>query len=134
MNPTQTTTTTDPTPADVLRRAADHIDRHGFNQGSYYDNPSATSPAVCTDGALRIAAYGEPIATVSDTDAEYATYNTAHKWFSDYLYANLGTHEGQPIGVHAWNDSPHTTGADVVDTLRAAADAWDTKNQGGDRS
>jgi hypothetical protein len=135
MNPTQTTTTPDPTPADVLRRAADHIDRHGFNQGSYYDNPTGPHPAACAAGGIAIASFGEPVPMPEI--GEYPgpeLYSRALGWLQSYLDANLGTYRGEPIGVYSWNDSPDTTGIDVTDMLRAAADAWDAHNHGGDRS
>ena len=134
MNPTQTPAHSDPTPADVLRRAAEHIERRGFNQGTYYSDLTSEHPAACADGAIRIAAYGEPVSTLSRHDPQHADYSAAFDWLSDYVHANVGTFEGYPIGVQAWNDSPATTGADVVDTLRAAADAWDADNSGGDPS
>ncbi|MGH3712840.1 MAG: DUF6197 family protein [Micromonosporaceae bacterium] len=133
MNPTQNTVTLDPTTADVLDRAADHIERHGFNQGTYYDNAAAECPAACTAGAIAIAAYGYP-AWIPEyvTGWGHAEYTDAFEWMQGYLAANLDRYAGQSIGVYAWNDSPHTTGMDVVDTLRAAAAAWRVENQGGE--
>ena len=55
----------------VLDRAADHIDRVGWHQGTLYDNSelSLANCPVCALGAINVALHGEPTFTDEGPDA-----------------------------------------------------------------
>jgi hypothetical protein len=119
-----------PTPAQVLRSAADYIERHGWNQGFYYNLPGTPTPAACAVGAIAITCYGEPV-----EDPQYTftpgrgIYLMTTGWLHDYLCAN---DIADRAGIPSWNDHPNTTGIDVTDAMRDAAQAWEAQHTGGD--
>lgn len=123
MNPTHNQADHDTETSAVLRAAADYIDRHGWIQGAYYaidDQPQ--NPAASADGALAIAAYGEPVEAPGYNDAPGKdVYLTATVWLALRVYGTTGS-------ISAWNDDRDTTGQDVVDALRDAADDLDYVN------
>jgi len=121
--------------ADVLRKAADHLARHGWLQGRYY-GPASQNPSACAVGALAIAAYGyphaEPFSAAFDGPAsELAAWHL----FVDAefaLAAYLGLHNigDEPAlfdeSVYCWNDHTGRTATEVIAALHAAADRHDT--------
>lgn len=97
------------TPAEVMRRAADDIEKYGWTQHRSYADPDARpTSATCLDGAIHRAS---GCATAPDTDA-FHLYVTTRL----LCEAHLGD---DPVG---WNDHPRRTEAEVVAALRAAAD------------
>lgn len=101
--------------ADLLARAADHIDRVGWTQGDWCEEKPGLRPEespVCADGALAVAAYGRPCGAggrrTPDQVALYAAARVA-----------LNCHIGD--GLIAWNDDEDRTKGEVVGAMRAAA-------------
>ena len=121
--------------ADVLRRAADHLTKHGWVQHHYYGT-NHPHPAACAVGALAIAAYGYPHADpfsaafdgpASELDAWHLFVDAEFA-----LAAYLGLHtiaDGPALfdeSIHGWNDHPSRTSTEVIAALNAAADRHQT--------
>jgi hypothetical protein len=87
------------TAREILREAADLIERDGWVQGVYHSEDGRH----CAAGALSRA-----LADVDDPVA-YETYSL--------LLDEIGW-----VGVPMWNDTVATSGQQVVDTLRRAAE------------
>lgn len=85
---------------EVLRRAADIIERRGWCQNDYQDGA-----AVCILGALRLAITGN---TDNHSDR---VHNPAER-----LAKNLGQ------APWVWNDEPGRTKEEVIAALRSAAE------------
>lgn len=104
---------TDPTPQteepwrDVLRRAADEVERRGLAKGMLCDEESG---AVCARGAI-IAATGLAPSFLHWTPLS----QKADERLGEYL--RLGWNE-----VPHWNNAPSRTKAEVVAALRGAAE------------
>lgn len=96
------------TPAEVLDGAADYIEEYGWTQGS--ESSSAPGCPTCAGIAIDVAA--------KDGDDVHPA------WFAamDFLCRVIGT-PGDPgaASVIEWNDTPGRTQAEVVTTLRTAA-------------
>ena len=122
--------------ADVLRRAADHLTKHGWVQHHYYGT-NHPHPAACAVGALAIAAYGYPHADPFSAafDDDDPTQLACWHLFVDAefaLAAYLGLHtiaDGPALfdeSIHGWNDHPGRTADQVITALHAAADRHQT--------
>jgi hypothetical protein len=102
--------------ADVLDKAADHIDTHGWTQGRLYDGRQAdggTPIAECRSdlyGALKTAVIGVP--RWGGTPEQVALTDAAYQAVEDHLHTD---------NVHGWNDEPERVQADVTTALRATA-------------
>jgi hypothetical protein len=132
------------TPADILRGAATYLETHGWTQAVYYGGTAADHfPPACADGAIGMAAYGYcPLVPCDNTDDPgYRDYNRAIDYLADYLDLNgiapmVHTTDGyfEPIDLPAdhlgWNDSDGQSAENVIATLRAAADNYDTTHGG----
>ncbi len=120
-----------PTPADTLRQAAAYLRRHGWIQHRYFSDPSvATSPA-CAVGALYVASHGRPNTDPHRDLFDEDTTTDAHVEFLNAelaLTLFLARHRADTParGVYRWNDHPARTATDVIATLYAAADDFDT--------
>lgn len=116
------------TPADILRGAARYLELHGWTQDSYYDHDSDPAfPAACADGAIGMAAYGR-LTTIPGRqidDPHFALYQRADAYFNDYLHTVGLLTDPDDVYTHGWNDTHGRTAADVIATLRAAADEYD---------
>jgi hypothetical protein len=127
-----------PTPAQLLRAAADYLDTHGWHQGSRYDfsGELMPTPAACAVGALCITTYGNVMADLihrpEPTPAQWAALVGVFRVFTDYLTGA----ETRPVCpedvddvyegiIGGWNDAPDRTATEVTTALRAAADQWD---------
>ena len=129
---------TAPTPADLLRGAADYLETHGWYQCSFYDRrgDSATPPA-CAMGALYLAAYGD-LATAENVGYEVemtSAVRDALRLLSAHLVDTTGRYPDHDSGEYQtvigdWNDEHRRTITDVTTALRAAADTWDTVHGG----
>jgi len=111
------------TPARVLRDAAVYLSRHGWVQGSYYDqSASVFTPAACVVGAIAMVCYGGPVeAPAQHFDApEWAEFEAAVTQLDRYL-----TGHTDADCAYGFNDVPGRTAREVIDTLSAAADSWD---------
>jgi hypothetical protein len=119
----------DPTPADILLRAAEYLERHGWTRGVYYATITDTPPA-CVTGALAIAAYGfphpDPYSDTFNPDSAVADCWHAFVTAEHRLSAHLGLKPAErdslePETLYGWNDDPARTPAEVIATLRGAA-------------
>lgn len=89
--------------ADVLDRAADHLERVGWVQGTFFEGgPADISSPCCAHGAL--------MAVVVAPDGRRAAYYALERQIGDN-------------SVHSWNDAKGQTAENVIATLRAAARA-----------
>jgi hypothetical protein len=111
-------TTTFPTPAaqaDVLDKAADHLDAHGWFQGSMYDSKQlveGTPLGECrTDilGALKAAVLGEPRWAGSVDDLAVVDL------------ALVALHQRLGMDAVAWNDVDGRTVEEVIAAMRETA-------------
>jgi aryl carrier-like protein len=103
--------------ADVLDRAADHIETVGWWQGALYDHEQAISTpldqcAVCAMGALNVALHGTP----HFARELQANEPTAHD------VAELIEQGLDGVELADWNDRPGRTQDDVTALLRRTAD------------
>ena len=119
-------TITGPAPAeiaDVLDKAADHIDAVGWYQGYLYDGTQAdegtpkTECRACVVGAINFAVYGSLTCPQDATGAQVALAYAAEDRLLDHIQAESGDRNSIP----GWNDYPNTTADDVTAALRAAA-------------
>ncbi|MEH1164627.1 hypothetical protein V6V47_04480 [Micromonospora sp. CPCC 205539] len=123
-------TATPVTPADLLRMAALYLRRHGWTQGDYYTIVfDALTPRACVSGAVAMAAYGTATDFPFGVDRpERPDFRAALGVLRDFL--DLGC----TSRLFGWNDKPGRTADEVITTLTAAADRWDSlHNEGGDK-
>lgn len=99
--------------ADVLDKAADHIDTVGWWQGSLYEDASrpVTACPVCAMGAINMALYGTPQFPLQARRENYETYLVA-----DLLRPRIGYSE-----LADWNDVEGRTQAEVTALMRETA-------------
>ena len=101
--------------ADLLDRAADHIDRVGWTQGDWHEETPGLQPKdspVCADGALAVAAYGDPFGAGGHREPDrFALHSAA----VTALIRHIGA------GLIDWNDAEGRTKDQVVGAMRAAA-------------
>lgn len=115
---TNNTTDTEP---EVLRRAADLIEEHGWCQESSYVTPNGSTfeykadwepgCSMCTLGALQLA-----------TDQDVTRLMAEKALMRDVYEDRYG-----PISL--WNDYPDQTAEAVVAQLRATADRLETQDR-----
>lgn len=103
--------------ADILDRAADHIDTVGWLQGSLYGKHEPTQPLtecrVCAIGALNMALYGSPSFALRDPAPDEVT---AHD-VAEYLQGSRTT----GLELAEWNDTEGRTQNQVTALLRETA-------------
>lgn len=110
-----TTTTNADAVADVLDKAADHLDRVGHHKGYLYDETQAEDGTpleecrVCAAGAILAAAWGTP--RYPDRDPEIN--------LSDAALHELEEAIQQPIA--SWNDEEERQQEQVTEALRGTA-------------
>jgi hypothetical protein len=110
------------TPALTLRAAALYLDRHGWCQGSYYEQTATVfTPAACTVGAIGMACYGGPVdaPALNFDDPGWADFDKAVAYLDLYL---LHRHDSD---VYSFNDTKGRTAEQVTAALRSAADEWE---------
>jgi hypothetical protein len=110
---------TSATPARVLRDAASYLSRHGWVQGSYYDQTATVfTPAACLVGAIGMVCYGGPVdAPALHHDAPgWSDFDSAVSYLDEELTDEYG------MDVYTWNDTPGRNAADVIATLYEMAD------------
>ena len=120
----------DVTPADILRGAAHYLDLHGWTQGDYYtaDRPF---PAACAIGAIGMAAHGVVTACPQVDGPNLRDCNPAFAYLRSYLldHGHIVIHgddwSTDPATTGDWNDRDDQSAANVIATLRAAADDYD---------
>jgi hypothetical protein len=107
------------TAASVLRSAALYLERHGWIQGSYYDDTAQVfTPAACTVGAIAMVCYGGPVDAPAQhfDDPGYLDFEEAVLHLDRYLLVEDGTE------AYEFNDVRGRAAADVIRVLRQAAD------------
>ncbi|MFH8744937.1 hypothetical protein ACH4GG_27470 [Streptomyces albidoflavus] len=100
--------------ADLLERAAAHIDRVGWTQGDWHEETPGLQPKdspACADGALSVVAYGRPCGAGARTPDQFALHSAA----VTALIRHIGA------GLIDWNDAEGRTKEQVVGAMRAAA-------------
>ena len=113
------------TPADTLRGAALYLQRHGWTRFSYFDGERPTPPA-CAQGAIVVASYG--VATehpYSQDSPQRRLFARTIKFFDDYIRSLVTSLDDEDYNATVWNDHPGRTAAEVITTLRNAAERWD---------
>jgi hypothetical protein len=93
---------------DVLRRAEQVVAERGWCRGDYEDEQGR----VCSEGAINLAAYGDPCPTEETPDDQYDVAESAAK--------AVMTHLEVPTLV-GWNDETAQDAAEVRAALLAAA-------------
>jgi hypothetical protein len=101
--------------ADVLDKAADHLERVGHHKGYLYDERQAKGAAiescrVCAVGAILVAAHGKP---------RYPDDEPLVGGISDLAILALTDHVDGPVPT--WNDEPDRTADEVVTAMRQTA-------------
>lgn len=118
---TTTIAVTDEAAANVLTRAADHIERVGHQRGALYDGATAdqgvplTSCRVSIWGALYVALTGLPRHGLSSAESVA---------LADRVEAALLAHlrlDGDKGALTDWSDGPGRTTEQVVTALRETA-------------
>lgn len=100
--------------ADILDKAADHIDKVGLFQGDLYDSYAdpdkpVTECRVCAIGALNVALHGTPCFPLDRHET------TAHD-VADYVREQING-----IELAEWNDAEGRTQGEVTALFRQAA-------------
>ncbi|NUQ95330.1 MAG: hypothetical protein HOY79_01770 [Streptomyces sp.] len=101
--------------ADVLDRAADHIDKFGWMQGDLWDLRAdarllPSQCPVCAFGSLNMALHGTP------RFPELRPGDLSSHDVADYVERRLGG-----VELADWNDDPHRTQAEVTALFRETA-------------
>jgi hypothetical protein len=124
MQPTQTTVTGQMvTPARTLRAAALYLSRHGWVQGSYYDQTATVfTPAACLVGAIAMVCYGGPVEAPAQhfDDPAFGDFEAAITHLDRYIGSRTDAD-----CAYEFNDTPGRAASEVVDALGAAADVWE---------
>ncbi|GGS82865.1 DUF6197 family protein [Streptomyces cinerochromogenes] len=125
------------TPAEILRKSADIIERDGHNKGSAFAYPrlrrsqgvtweqliddAVTCAPVSIEGAMERAIWGkvQRFETFRVDSVGLGELVETRNYFCDWLAWNRGITD-----LGSWNDDPDTTAETVVLLLRTAADEW----------
>ena len=117
MHATQKLVTAPVTVARTLRDTAQYLSRHGWIQGSYYDQTATCfTPAACLVGALGMVCYGGPFdaPALNFDDPGYDDFNDAITYLDRYVADRYDT------DVYSFNDAKGRTVTEVTDLLRIA--------------
>ncbi|NES13273.1 MULTISPECIES: hypothetical protein [Micromonospora] len=138
-------TTAPVTPADLLRMAALYLRRHGWHQGTYYNNLFPTdfpTPPACAVGAIGMACAGHRADHFYTLDIDtQITFRQTVGVFTTYLddhepicaIDDDGFLIDEHTSPYSWNDDPARTAEQVITALESAADEWDRLHmQGGE--
>lgn len=107
-------------PADILDRAADVIDQHGFIQHDYWGGNSTTwepGAPCCVSGAVAVAMGIWDIAFWGAAEDK----NQALRLFAQHLDPDIDFLDDAVPFVIRWSDDPLRTKSGVVRSLREAA-------------
>jgi hypothetical protein len=116
------------TVASTLRAAARYLSKHGWCQGSYYDQTAGSwTPAACMVGAIGVVCYGGPLdAPAQQFDHPgFADFEAAVAWLDRYLTVRYGRVDGvNPYTAYEFNDAKGRTATEVIAELLHAARMW----------
>ncbi|MFG3687831.1 hypothetical protein [Micromonospora sp. NPDC047740] len=139
------TTEVQVTPADLLRCAALYLRRHGWHQGTYYNNlfpADFPTPPACAVGAIGIACAGHRVEHFYGLDLDTQvtfrqTVGVLTTYLDDCEPICVIDEDGFLVDEHtspfSWNDDPARTAEQVITALEKAADEWDRLHtQGGE--
>lgn len=109
--------------AATLASAAAYLRRHGWIQGSYYDQSATVyTPAACVVGALAIVCYGGPVDTPTQLFDQpgFAEFEAAFTHLDAILVGVFGQ------DVFTWNDDRRRSYGQVLAVLDeiAATSRW----------
>jgi hypothetical protein len=131
------------TAGSVLRSAAVYLERHGWNQGSYYDlTATRFTPAADMAGAIAMVCYGGPVEAPAQhfDDPGFLDWEEAVLHLDRWLLVNDGSEayefndaKGRRVEdiLHALRQAAATPAHELLDALRAAHQA-DRALPGGD--
>lgn len=122
MQPTQNTATLAVQPAATLRATAHYLTRHGWCQGSYYDQTATVfTPAACLVGAIACVCYGGPVEAPAQMFVEpgFAEFEAAVTYLDGFVSIAFGQ------DIYTFNDHKSRTAQVITGTLLLAAAAWD---------
>lgn len=114
-----TTTLTDED-RELLRKAADEIERRGIAytvSADYTTGQDEHNCPVCTLGAIAYVVYGKPEFWERYDDGAHPTYTR----LVDATAEQLGMAPGSLDAVFSWNDNQKPSAAEAAEVLRAAA-------------
>ena len=118
--------------SEILDRAADVIQRHGWAQGGWFSSYRETPPAecpVCAGGAMNVTVINRPAFDVV-FDGWPAGLLDAYRVLAHRVQPGLGIAadcdeehrlDQYIAAIGAWNDAEGRTAEEVVRELRAAA-------------
>ncbi len=117
------------TVADVLDAAADHIQQHGWAQGSY----RTPDGCCCARGAIAVTRGDyDGCVNADDVDAEKALEELGDYLVEHDLVDVSEDDRGQGVcPIITWNDEPGRTADEVIGTLRRVAAEQRTAQNGG---
>lgn len=92
------------TPEEICLKAAEIIERNGWNQGSFVSDDGS----VCIAGAARMASWGS---VYTKNDRNLAAYFEARRLIREVI---------QEPDVVEWNDAPQRSKEDVILALKQA--------------
>ncbi len=103
--------------ADILDRAADHIDTVGWYRGSLYDGEQSLGTPlarcrVCALGAINVAIHGSPVFPIGRAGEGIGAHDVAG-------YVDRRRTDGAELAD--WNDDVARTQAEVTAALRDTA-------------
>ncbi|WP_426505396.1 DUF6197 family protein [Dactylosporangium sp. McL0621] len=106
--------------AQTLRDTRLYLQRHGWNQGEYYDATAGLfTPPACLVGAVGIVCYGGPVDAPAQMfdDPGFGSFEQAVGFLDLYLFHRFG------LNVYGYNDVKGRTCDDVLAMLEQAATA-----------
>lgn len=126
MQPTQNPVTPAVTVATTWRCAAAYLARHGWVQGSYFDQTATCfTPAACLVGALGMVCYGGPVEAPAQMfdDPAFDEFEAALTHLEEFLLF-----EYEVLSAYEFNDANGRTAEQVITALREAADDWEDRH------
>lgn len=114
--------------ADILNRAADYIEKHGWHQD---DLVSQVDGSVCALGAIGMSTQSIHLSymnswefypdALQDESTIYQAITQLAKTVSEKHGSRLGYSTLSWLDIGTWNDAVDTTKEEVLDTMRLAA-------------
>lgn len=110
---------------DVLRAAADRLERDGWVQGAYFqrigDEDDAPIGPLCAVGAMNVVLGRNPEETDPADDPMYA-FDEAYRHLAKFLGFDTEDMDFDEV-IQNWNDDDGRDAADVLKAMREASNA-----------